>query len=572
MQLMIDGRTAETENGESLLSIVKRIGLDTDSLKTRPLAAMIGTDVFPLLYSPTQKNGEVEGDESMRRAARRANGVIRLLRFQDNAGYMVYERSALFIFILAVRRCFPSAKVKFDFSLGQGIFCEVNREESPELTGKDIQTIKDAFQKIVEEDRPLVKKHLDVLDAVDVFTADGQQDKVRLLEWRPFSFFNVYELDGYKDYFYGEMVPSTGYVKLFDIVKMKKGVILLKPDKENPDKVADAENKEKLYKRFRISDDWNSLMECSVVADLNDKIRSGEIRELVRVNEALHEREFAAIASKIVNRNAKVVMIAGPSSSGKTTSANRLCVQLRVLGKKPILMSLDDYYLDRDKIEKEPDGSIDLEHIRTIDTELFGENLRDLLNNKCVQIPSFDFLKQKRFYDENKKLRIDDNAVLVIEGIHALNPVLLPDEIDRKDIFKLSLTALTTLNLDDHNRIPTTQIRLLRRIVRDYNTRGASIERTLSMWDSVRRGEERWIFPFQEEADEIFDSALVYEPAVLKKYIYPILINVRPDNPYYYEVHTLMKFLNYFLVANVEDEIPPTSVIREFIGGNTFYE
>jgi uridine kinase len=272
----------------------------------------------------------------------------------------------------------------------------------------------------------------------------------------------------------------------------------------------------------------------------------------------------------ICQRGARAVMLAGPSSSGKTTSANRLATQLRVHGKKPILMSLDDYYIDRDKILPGPDGKLDLEHINTIDTDLFRLQISDLLAGKEVELPTFSFKTGKRVWNGHK-LRLFDDSVIIVEGLHALNPVLRPEGIADSLIFKLYVSPLLPLNLDDHNRIPTSYLRLLRRIVRDYETRGASVQRTMSMWDSVRRGEKRWIFPYQENADVIFNSSTLYELAILKKHIFPLLTAVQPEDPWYHEVRNVVKILNYVLPADVDDEIPPTSLVREFIGGNSFY-
>lgn len=311
-------------------------------------------------------------------------------------------------------------------------------------------------------------------------------------------------------------------------------------------------------------------MNCLSVSDLNDAVQNGTIRELARVNEALHERSFALTANEIVNRNAKIVLIAGPSSSGKTTSANRLCTQLRVQGKSPIMISLDDYYMDRDKIPLQEDGSIDLEHINTIDIEQFNQDIRRLLAGEVVELPSFDFVTSKRVW-RNRLVSLDENTVLVIEGLHALNPTLLDSDIDNAFVFKIYVSALITLNLDAHNRIPTTNLRLLRRIVRDCATRGSTVEHTLSMWDSVRQGEERWIFPYQQNADAVFNSSLVYELVVLKRQVYPLLLAVHPESPCFSEVRQLVKFLNYIREANIDDEIPPTSILREFVGGNVFY-
>ena len=312
-------------------------------------------------------------------------------------------------------------------------------------------------------------------------------------------------------------------------------------------------------------------MECEDVADLNEMVSSGKIRELIRVNEALHEKEFSNVADKICKRNCKAVLLSGPSSSGKTTSANRLATQLRVHGKKPILMSLDDYYLDRDKIPVGPDGTVDLEHINTIDTELFKKHFKALLNGEQVELPTFDFKLQKRVW-HGHKLQLDDSSVIIIEGLHALNPTLLPDDMSRNLVFKLYVSPLLPLNLDDHNRISASYLRLLRRIVRDFEGRNSPVQKTISMWKSVRRGEERWIFPYQETADYIFNSSTLYELAVLKKHIFPLLTAVEPNEECYNEVRSIVKFLDFIQEADVNDEIPPTSLVREFIGGNSFYK
>lgn len=315
---------------------------------------------------------------------------------------------------------------------------------------------------------------------------------------------------------------------------------------------------------------WGELMECKTVADLNAMVESGRIRELIRVNEALHEKRYAEVADMVCHKKARAVMLAGPSSSGKTTSANRLANQLRVHGKKPVLMSLDDYYIDRDAIAPGPDGKLDLEHINTIDTQLFANHLEALLKGAQVQLPSFNFKTGKREW-KGHLLQLHQDSVVIVEGLHALNPVLLPKDLAPGKVFRLYVSPLLPLKLDDKTRIPTSFLRLLRRIVRDYENRGASVEKTISMWESVRRGEERWIFPYQESADVIFNSSTLYELAVLKKHIFPLLTAVSPESPYYSQVCSLVSILNRVEEADVDDEIPPTSLVREFIGGNSFY-
>ena len=568
MILQIEGISTEVYEGESLQDIVKRLNLDSDSLKTRPLAAQLAGETFTLGYVPVKKAAEEE-TRSIRRAIRAAKGNISLLRYEDARGKSVYERTMLFVFLLGMRNLFPDAHVHIDYAVAEGIYATVTKE--PAFSKEDTELLLKECKRIVKADYPLKRVRLDVDEAIEKFAADGQTDKVRLLEWRMFPYFDVYKYGKYMDYFYGEMACSTGYVSVFNLHHTKNGVVILRPDPEDFDRPARFKEMPILTNGFKKSADWGKLMECSVAADLNDLVRNGEIRQLIRVNEALHERELSGIADRIIKKNAKIVLMAGPSSSGKTTTANRLAIELRVHGKKPKLISMDDYYKDRDKVEREPDGSIDLEHVKCLDTDLFSQHIKELLEGKEILKPTFDFVLQRRA-KEGTNLRLEDDSILLIEGIHGLNPMLLPKDIDTDQIFKLYVSALTTLNLDVHNRIQTTQIRLLRRMVRDYETRGASIERTLSMWTSVRAGEERWIFPFQEQADCMFNSSLVYEPVILRKHIYPLLMNVRPDSVWYEEVHAILKFLNYFLDANVEDEIPPTSIVREFIGGNTFYK
>ncbi len=316
---------------------------------------------------------------------------------------------------------------------------------------------------------------------------------------------------------------------------------------------------------------WGKLMGCGTVAELNELVDSGGIRELIRVNEALHERCFSAIADMICARKAGVVMLAGPSASGKTTSAHRLATQLRVHGKHPILLSLDDYYIDRNKLPPLPNGSLDLEHIHAIDTPLLGHHLQALLNGSEVDLPVFNFKTGRREWC-GRKLRPEPNAVIIVEGIHGLNPVLLPPHLPSPVVFRIYVSSLLLLDTDDHNRIPTDHLRLLRRIVRDLKTRGASVQRTLSMWNSVQRGEEKWILPFRENADVIFNSSTLYEPVVLKKHVSPLLSSLAPGDNGYDKAQSLAKTLSYVHEANVDNEIPPTGILREFIGGNTFYQ
>lgn len=570
MQIRINGIPADARPGESLREIVVRLGLDTESLKTRPIAADIAGEVFTLNYIPMRQKEQGDNPTTfrMRKAIRKGGGEVKLIRYGESRGRAIYERTIIYIFFLAMRELFPMAHAKVNYAVGPSLDISVDVE--PQFTPDDMEAIRAKMRGIVEADYPLIRKRLDIDEAIERFEKDGQEDKVRLLKWRQFTYFDVYEHGDYADYFYGEMLPSTGYAKVFDLQFRPGGLFLLRPSDADADVATRYVYMPNLSKVFARSDKWGDLMHCRCVADLNDMVENGSVRELIRVNEALHERRFAEIATEIVNRGARAVLIAGPSSSGKTTSANRVATQLRVLGKTPILLSLDDYYIDRSLIEPDENGEIDYEHINMIDVPQFNIDLEALLNGERVEIPHFDFKTGSRQM-LGHFVQLKEDAMLIIEGLHGLNPQLLTSRIDKKQIFKLYVSALTTLNLDDHNRIPTTDVRLLRRMVRDYLTRGATIERTLGMWDSVKRGEQRWIFPYQESADEIMNTSLVYELAVLKKHIYPLLNDVDSSSPNYDEVINIIKFLNYISDAAVEDEIPPTSILREFVGGNTFY-
>ena len=565
MKLTIDGMRVDTAPGVSLLELVRTMQLDTPKLSGRPLAAKIAGEVFNLNYIPLRHKDTAPERPSIRRAMAASGGVVHLLRYSDPTGKEVYTRTAQFVLFLALRQLYPHARCKMNCTLGAGLYIEV--VEVPDFSA---DALKAQVQWLVEADIPLLRRRITTEEAIRGFHADGQTDKARLLAWRKEEYFDVYAYEDFADYYYGETAPSTGYLQSWDIQSVPGGFIFIFPDDKNPDNVAHFEEMPNFFSIFSEGEQWCRLMECETVADLNALTESGKIRQLIRVNEALHEKRYAQVADMICGRGARAVMLADPSSSGKTTSANRLATQLRVHGKKPILMSLDDYYVDRDRIEPGPDGKIDLEHINTIDKDLFSHHLEFLLQGQTVELPSFNFKTGRREW-HGHQLRLSDDTVIIVEGLHGLNPMLLPKSLDPNLIFKMYISPLLPLNLDDHNRIPTSYLRLLRRIVRDYETRNSSVQRTMSMWDSVRRGEKRWIFPFQEKADVIFNSSTLYELAVLKKHIFPLLTAVEPEDEYYDEVRAIVKILNFVLEADVDDEIPPTSLVREFIGGNTFY-
>ncbi len=565
MYLTIDGVRVLARPEQSLKDMICAAGLDSDSLSTRPLAAKIAGEVFTLNYIPQRAKDGQPDRPSMRRAMEASGGVVRLLRYADAAGKEVYIRTAQFVIFLALRQLWPQARAKMTCTLGESVFIAI--EGAEDFSG---DALKARIAELIAMDIPLIRRRVPLQQALDRYTREGQLDKARLLSWRTVDYFDEYAYGDFADYYYGEMMPSTGYLKVWDLLSADGGVVLVYPDSNEPDRWAKVPAMPNFFSVFSEGERWCQLMECETVADLNDLTTSGRIRELIRVNEALHEKRYSQVADMVCQRGARAVMLAGPSSSGKTTSANRLATQLRVHGKKPVLMSLDDYYVDRDKIAPGPDGKLDLEHINTIDTDLFRQDMEKLLKGETVELPSFNFKTGRREW-HGHKLYLAPDSVVIVEGLHGLNPVMIPQSVDKNLIFRLYVSPLLPLNLDNHNRIPTSLLRLLRRTVRDYETRGSSVQRTMEMWESVQRGEKRWIFPFQENADVIFNSSTLYELAVLKKHIFPLLTAVQPEDECYDEVRSIVKILNFVKEADVDDEIPPTSLVREFIGGNSFY-
>ena len=565
MKLRIDGRDIQARPGQSLLELVQALDLTGDTLSSRPLAAKIAGEVFTLNYIPVRPQQEEGEGSTIRRAMAASQGEVRLLYYRDEPGKECYIRTAQFVIFLALGQLWKDTRVKMSCTLGSSVFFQV--EQCPQFS---VSVLKRRVQELVDSAIPLIRRRVSLQDAIDRYTRSGQEDKARLLSWRVEPYFDEYAYGDFADYYYGEMAPDTAYLTVWDILPADGGFVFVYPDDTNPDVCAKVPSMPNFFAVYNEGERWCGLMECETVADLNDLTGSGRIRELIRVNEALHEKRYSQIADQVCRRGARVVMLAGPSSSGKTTSAHRLATQLRVYGKKPILMSLDDYYIDRDKIAPGPDGKLDLEHINTLDTDLFRQDIHSLLDGEEVSLPTFNFLTGRREW-RGDTLRLNPDSVVIVEGLHGLNPLMLPENVDKNLIFRMYVSPLLPLNLDDHNRIPTSYLRLLRRIVRDYETRGSSVQRTLDMWDSVRQGEKRWIFPYQENADVIFNSSTLYELAVLKKHIFPLLTAVEPEEECYDEVRNIVKVLSYIQEADVDDEIPPTSLVREFIGGNTFY-
>ena len=407
-------------------------------------------------------------------------------------------------------------------------------------------------------------------EAIAYFEEKGQMDTVRLLAYRPFDYFNVYTCDGLSEYFYGDMVSSTGEIASFALRFYYPGIVLLLPGDDLSGLPAPFAERPQLMRTYAEANECSRILQCESAADLNDIIARGDARTFIRVNEALHDRTIAHIAERIIARGARIVFVAGPSSSGKTTFANRLSIHLRVSGKQPVAISLDNYYLNRDKVPLGPDGKPDLECLESIDVPLFNAQLIELLAGHETEIPRYSFITKRR-EERGVRLRVGSDKIIIVEGIHGLNPKL-SDDIPSELKFLVYSSALTQLNLDDHNRIRATDVRLLRRIVRDQRTRGTDAIGTMQMWDSVRAGEEQYIFPYQERADVMFDSSLFYEIPLLKKYAYPLLAQVPRESEHYVRSRRLVKFLNYFVDCDAEGVIPPTSILREFIGGCTFYD
>lgn len=492
---------------------------------------------------------------------------VKFITLSDTIGHKTYERSAIMLFVKAVHDIMgKDVRIKVEFSIGKGVYCAIQGEKK--LDDESVKQINRRMNDLVAANIPITKQPYPISEAVALFRKQGMKDKVNLFKYRRSSYINVYELDGYFDYFYGYMLPSTGYIKYFQIFPYESGVLLLLPDKSCPTQLELFEPREKLFATLEAANSWGEDLGIGTVGDLNNRICEGRLSDVILVQEALQERRIAEIANEIVARGEiKFVMIAGPSSSGKTSFSHRLSIQLQTHGLKPHPIAVDDYFVEREKTPRDANGDYNFECLEAIDLEQFNQDMCRLLEGEEVELPKFNFKTGHREYNGNvKKLGPED--ILVIEGIHGLNDKMsyaLPSESK----FKIYISALTSLNVDGHNRIPTTDGRLLRRMVRDARTRGASATRTLQMWPSVRRGEEENIFPYQESADVMFNSALIYELALLKPYAEPLLYSVKPNEPEYYEAQRLLKFLGYFL-SIPGDSIPNNSLVREFSGGSCF--
>lgn len=502
------------------------------------------------------------------------DGTLTFITAADNTGKKTYRRSATLLMQKAVFNLWGDAhiSVRVMYSISQSYYCElIRREEGKQETvpfdENKAKELKEEMDRLVAADIPIEKWNMNTDDAIALFKELGMSDKEKLFRYRRSSRVNLYVLDHYKDYFYGFMVPSTGYLRAYDIKPYEDGFVLLFPGKDT-NEVAPFEPSGKLFYTLKRSREWGKMLEIDTVGALNDAITAGRTQDIILTQEALFEEQIGNLADEILKSGKKkFVMIAGPSSSGKTTFSHRLSIQLTAKGLKPHPFPLDDYYIDRARCPRDENGELDLECLEALDVELFNHDMNELLAGKRVNLPIFNFKTGKREY-KDKYMQLGPDDVLVIEGIHGLNDKLsysLPVESK----YKIYISALTQLNIDEHNCLPTTDGRLLRRIVRDARTRGASAKDTIAMWDSVRRGEEKYIFPFQEGADAMFNSALIYELAVLKLYAEPLLFAIDRDSEEYLEAKRLLKFLDYFLPMP-GDMIGQNSILREFIGGSCF--
>lgn len=484
------------------------------------------------------------------------------------SGMRVYVRSLSMVLSLAVKRLYPNAVLHIAHSISKGYFCKLEHLDEP-ITDTIIDAIKSEMNQIIAAGKRIVSEEKQVKEVREIFARQyNENENLYLFETINTPYMRYFRIDDYVDYYNGVLLPSTDMLTMFDLLPYYDGLMLRIPNRDVPDRLEDFDVMPKLYGIFNEFTSWNKIMKLNTVGEFNIACRNKQSFDLIKVAEALHEKKVSHIADMIEQRkNVKLVLVSGPSSSGKTTFSKRLSVQLMVSGLKPVIISMDNYFVDREKTPKDENGEYDFETLTALDLPFFNQQMEQLLRGETVEIPFFNFETGKRMF-KGDFLRLDHDTLIILEGIHALNPNLMP-HIDASFTFKIYVSALTTISLDNHNWIPTTDTRLLRRIIRDFRFRNYSAQETIARWPSVRRGEEKWIFPFQEDADVMFNSALIFELAVLKKYAEPILAEVPKYCDEYTETHRLLKFLHFFVPIH-DREIPPTSLLREFMGGSSF--
>lgn len=532
----------EANDDDTLYDISKKVYKEEYK---KYLGARINNEVYPLFKSAKQDD------------------TIEFLDLRDVDGYRIYTKTISACFILACKHLFPDNDAIIHHFLGPGLYFEFSNGKK--ISFKDMQMIEEKMKEIISMDLKIERKEYDRNEAIKIFEETNQVDKVMLFRSINKAKIKLYNIGEFIDFFHGYLAPSTGYISEFRLKYYYPGVLILFPNRRNRFDISLFEDQKKLAKIFEESNDWLEILSLSNLGALNSEILKGNIQEIIQISEALHEKRIAQIADSICNdKDITIILISGPSSSGKTTFSKRLSTQLRVNGKRPVAISMDDYFLDRDKTPIGSDGKPDFESIRALNLERLNEDLICLLEGETIELPLFNFITGKSEKSGNY-IKVDREHPIIIEGIHALNP-RIANEIPEKNKFKIYISALTQLNIDNHNRISTTDTRLIRRMVRDIKFRGNDPLRTFDLWKGVRHGEEKFIFPFQENADIMFNSALVYELALLKNYVLPLLYKIDSSSVYYSEVKKLIKFLDYFVPITDTKMIPPNSLLREFIG------
>lgn len=541
-------RYIPAEGGETLSEIAARL---SDELGFKPICARVNNKTEGMDY-PVYQPKLVEFQSSL-----------------EGSGPRVYVRSLCMMLYRAVSEVFPGESLRIEHSISRGYYCRIG--ERKEIASAQVDALKQIMKRMVEDDVPFERHEVLTADAIKVFRSCGLMDKIELLETTHPLYDTYYTLADTADSYYGALAPSAGMISVFDIHPYHEGFLLMSQNPAEPDKPFTPLPQEKMYRAFTDYLNFNKIVGVSNVGQLNKVVKTRRAPELINVAEALHEKSISRISEEISRRyaegGARIVLIAGPSSSGKTTTTKRLAIQLMTNLLKPVLISLDDYFVNREVTPRDSNGDYDYESLYALDLEQFNKDLNAILAGQEVELPSYNFELGRRQYKGNR-IRLEEGAVLLIEGIHGLNPELTP-HIPEHQKYRVYVSALTTLSIDDHNWVPTTDNRLLRRIIRDHKYRGTSAEETIKRWPSVRRGEEKWIFPFQENADAMFNSSLIFELGVMKDYAESILRTVPNDVPEYAEAYRLRKFLSYFLPIGVH-LLPSTSLLREFLGGSSF--
>ena len=502
---------------------------------------------------------------------------VEFLDASTPSGMRAYVRTLGMVLGAAINELYPRTDLRVEHPISKGYYCTLQwhvdkntepeeEKEPPVLTKEMIAAIKQRMLQIIAEDRPIYEEEKQTKEVIKLF-ASRYNNETSIFEALGNPYCRYFRMGEYIDYYTNVLLPSSGYLTLFDIVPYQDGLLMRIPNRQNPTVLEDEVSQDKMFSIFREYNRWNKLLRINNVSDFNIACKQNKSFELIKLAEALHEKKIAQIADAIAEKRPKIVFISGPSSSGKTTFSKRLQIQLLVDGIRPEVLSMDDYFVNRVDTPRDENGNWDFEDVHAVDLPFFRQQMHDLLDGKEIDLPTYDFGKGERVF-EGRKLKLQKDSVLVIEGLHALNPIILPD-VERSLTFKIYVSALTTINIDNHNWIPTTDIRLLRRVVRDYKYRGYSAKETIARCPSVIRGEQKWVYPFQEEADVMFNSALIFEFAVLKRHAEPILSEVPKFCEEYTEAHRLLKFLQYFIPVP-EKEIPPTSLLREFVGGSSF--